>query len=221
MLDVLKSSFKSSILFFKDKRSFKYFIPGIFLTLLFYIVFDFKYFGYQSFSWSNLGGYIAFQAYYFLTFIILSPFLSQLSSDIYEKEFGVITPFTLSQLIRDLIRLMFLVITLFFIQMGLTFAWWLFSLILPDFFSVFDVIFNYGLKALLFGFAFVDYILEIEKWSVSSSISFFKEKCIYLLVIGVVFLFLINIPIIGLIVAPVLSTALGTYFFLKVEKGLV
>ena len=83
------------------------------------------------------------------------------------------------------------------------------------------MIFNYGLKAVLFGFAFVDYILEIEKWSVSSSISFFKEKCIYLLVIGGVFLFLMNIPIIGLIVAPVLSTALGTYFFLKVEKGLV
>lgn len=221
MFDILKSSFDFSVLFFKDRRNFKYFIPGIFFTLLFYIAFDFKYFGYQSFSWNNIGTYIAYQSYYFLTFIILSPFLTQLSNDINEKEFKVITPFSLIQLIKDLIRLIFLVVSLFFIQIGLTFTLWLFSLILPDFLSFFDVIFNLGLKALLFGFAFIDYSLEREKWSVSSSISFIKGKSIYLLVIGIVFLLLMNLPIIGLIVAPVVSTVLGTYFFLKLEKGLV
>ena len=221
MFEVLQSSFKFSFLFFKDVKNLKYFVPGLLLTFLFYIVFDFKYFGYPSFSWDNIGAYFSFQAYYFLTFILLSPFLSQLSNDINEKEFGIVTPFSFYQLIKDLIRLLSLVLSLFLIQIGLTFGWWLLTFILPDFFSSLDVFFDYSLKALLFGFAFVDYSLERENWSVSSSVSFFKTNSKFLLVIGFLFLMLMNIPIIGLVIAPVISTVIGTYFFLKREKGLL
>ena len=143
MFEVLQSSFKFSFLFFKDVKNLKYFVPGLLLTFLFYIVFDFKYFGYPSFSWDNIGAYFSFQAYYFLTFILLSPFLSQLSNDINEKEFGIVTPFSFYQLIKDLIRLLFLVLSLFLIQIGLTFGWWLLTFILPDFFSALDVFFDF------------------------------------------------------------------------------
>ena len=220
MFESLTSSLRLSFQFLKEVKHLKYFLPGLFLTLLFYILFDFKYFGYPSFSWGDLGTYLSYQAYYFLIFILLSPFLSQLSNDINEKEFGVVAPFSLLQLIKDLIRLIFLVLSLFLIQVVLTIGWWLVTLILPDFLSALDVVFDYSLKALLFGFAFVDYSLERENWSVSSSIFFFKRNTKFLLVIGIIFLILMNIPIVGLVIAPIFSTVLGTYFFLKVEKGL-
>ena len=220
MFESLTSSLRLSFKFLQEVKHLKYFLPSLFLTLLFYLLFDFKYFGYPSFSWGNLGAYLSYQAYYFLIFILLSPFLSQLSNDINEKEFGVVAPFSLLQLIKDLIRLIFLVLSLFLIQVVLTIGWWLVTLILPDFLSALDVVFDYSLKALLFGFAFVDYSLERENWSVSSSISFFKRNTKFLLVIGIIFLILMNIPIVGLVIAPIFSTVLGTYFFLKVEKGL-
>lgn len=208
-----------SFAFLKRKQSFNYFIPGIFLTLLFYILFDFQYFGYKNFSWDNLGYYISYQAYYFLTFILLSPFLSKVSSDVFKYNLGIKTSTSILQFGKDLIRFFILLGALFFLQLILIFLWWILSLFLPDFFSILDVVFDYSLKFLLFGCAFVDYSLERDQWSVFNSLKFFWKEKINLIFIGLFFLILMNVPLVGLIVAPVFCTVLATNYYLITKKS--
>ncbi len=103
-------------------------------------------------------------------------------------------------------------IALFF-ELIFTGLWWLISIMIGIHFLNEGIFFM--IAAFFYGFSFYDYSLERHREGIGGSMNYALSNKLNLLLSGTIFLVLYNIPLIGVIIAPVLTTILSIIVYLK------
>lgn len=217
--------------FFKQGEFLKFFLPGAVVALVFWQVFIAAEFVSDSFSFlqsipligdllysliSGTVGIIQFilqQIFVFFILTVLSPFNTVLSENIDTEITGTPYPFDVSRIPGDILRMIAVVSIALFFELILTGLWWLISIALGIHF--FDGIIYFVIAAFFYGFSFYDYSLERYKVGIGGSMSYAFSNKMNMLLSGAIFLVIYNIPLIGVIIAPVLTTMVTTIVYLK------
>ena len=225
---------KRSIYLLRQKQFLVFFVPGILIALIFYsyiiivgAVGDI--FGLTSktpwigsyigtavdsvFNWVNS---ISIYIYQFTLITLLSPFHTVLSQRVETHENGNIYKSNIKKFFNDILRtigvvflggLIYFSIFLCWIFIawltGITFLSPLVSAILIGFFT---------------GFNSYDYSLERHNVKIKDSWKFAFRNPIKMILTGLVFTLILYIPIIGVVIAPVLLTMVGTINYLDIKK---
>lgn len=215
-------------------RYLLYFIPGIVIAL-FYIIYmsqiksvndmlsivDYIPWvgGYLEEGKNTVFGWLEGVSLYFYQFIIitlLSPFHTLLSERIDEN----ITQRTFKsgweKIINDLIRTLGVVILggLMFIVLKLTwmlFAWLLGISFLNPFISAI-------LVGFFTGFNSYDFSLERDDVSVFQSWRYSRKHWLHMVITGGIFSAFLFIPYIGVVLAPVILTMIGTFCYIRIQQ---
>lgn len=216
------------------KRFLSFFIPGIIIVIPFYLftflvetIADFfglvtytpwigNYLGTAFdtvFNWVNS---LSIYMYQFTIITILSPFHTLLSQRVETHETGVLFESNWSKFFNDLIRTLGVIIFGGLLYLGLMLAWyfvaWIFGLaFLSPYVSLI-------LVAFFTGFNSYDYALERHNIKVKESWKFAFNNPLHMLLTGLIFTALLFIPFIGVIIAPVLLTMVGTINYLKMKS---
>ena len=146
--------------------------------------------------------FILFGGYFSL--IVLSPILTYLSEKTEEIITGRKNPFDVIQLTRDVIRAIVIVIRNMCIQIVWIIIFFILSFI-PIVGWVVSFFGNIIVSSYFYGFSFMDYTNERNKFSISESVSNIRENKGLSIGLGFVFLICFSIPLIGSIVASIAS----------------
>ncbi len=140
----------------------------------------------------------------YIVFIILSPILAIVSERVDALHTGRDFPFSLVQLWKDVLRGIAIAIRNLFLEYAATLALLLLTVFLPIFapFYPFAVFF---IAAYFYGFAFLDYNSERYRLTYSESVQRIRNNKGLAVGNGTVFSLLFFIPILGGIIAPILS----------------
>ena len=148
----------------------------------------------------------------YIMFVILGPILSLMSMRIEKHQFGVAESDTASWL-KDMMRGMAVALRNIVWELVLTLAVIILGFVLP--------IFSWAIPILILciqgyyaGFGNMDYTME-RYYSVRSSAQFVKSHRFFALGNGLVFIFILLIPILGIFLAPFLGTLAATSPTLK------
>lgn len=236
-MNVFKNHFDAIVKAFtllKEKRFSVFFIPGLIIALFFYVYINLigaiqGLVGYLSYTpW--IGNYmeigvdsvftwingISIYIYQFIIITLLSPFHTVLSqrveTEINSEKFSS----TLSQFINDILRTIGVIVLGGIIYLSLYLIWsmfaWSFGL---SFLSPFVSLI---LVAFFTGFNSYDYALERHKVSVKESWKYAFKHPLSMIITGLIFTLLLYIPIIGVVIAPVLLTMVGTINYLTIAQ---
>ena len=211
-----------------------YFIPGLVIAILFYIyLFVIESVGslvglisytpwigaYMEtatnsvFSWVNS---LSLFIYQFTIITLLSPFHTMLSQGVETLEKGIKLPSNWSKVFNDILRTMGVVIVggmiYFFIYLIWTAFAFLFGL------SILSPFVSAVLIGFFTGFNSYDYSLERHGVSVIKSWVYAFRNPFQMILTGGIFTFLLFIPLLGVVVAPVLLTMVGTINYLRMEE---
>ncbi len=154
-----------------------------------------------------LVGYITYKH---IILIVISPFLSYLSEIVETSVYNQPAPdFTLKNFIRDLLRGMVINIRNLMMTLILSFMSWL---------LVFIPIVGVPLSGVLIlliqffynGFSLTDYTLERKRYSVKESVRFVHGNRARVIGVGMGFMLLVTIPVIGWFAAPAYGTVAAT-----------
>ena len=208
-----------------------FFIPGIAIALIFWQVFLLTETVENSFSflenipligtYLNAGvsgtiGIIQFlfdQLFIFFILTVLSPFNTILSEKIDSSITGKKYVFDLAQVISDFFRMLFVVLVAFILEIFVLFIYWIFSAILNlDFLDSFAY---FIIAAFFYGFSFYDYSLERDKKGILESLQFAFSNKLIVAISGSLFLLIYKIPSAGVIIAPVITTMITTFVYIK------
>lgn len=214
-----------------------YFIPGLVITLLYwFVVLRTRNFGdsllveteiswleqIESYINSGIEGifsgfeFMLTQLYIFTLLTLLSPFNVALGERLDEELTGNSYSFTISRFVKDFFRMILVVSLALFLEFSFFFLYWILSWILP--FGFLDVYVYQLITAFFIGFSFYDFALERYHKSVGSSLYYAFEKPLSMILTGLLFLLLFQIPIIGVPIAVVLSVMISTVVYLYNEK---
>lgn len=209
----------------------KFFIPGLVVALIFWQVFIAAQIVSDSFSFlqsipligdilysfiSGTVGIIHFilqQIFVFFILTLLSPFNTILSEKVDTEITGTPFPFDMARIPGDILRMIVIVSIAIILELLLSGVWWLISTMIGIHF--FDGIIYFVIAAFFYGFSFYDYSLERYKIGITGSMNYAFSNKVNMLLTGAVFLLLYNIPFIGVIIAPVLTTMVTTVVYLK------
>jgi CysZ protein len=217
--------------YFSQGRFLKFFIPGIVVALIFWQVFIAAEIVSDSFSFlksipligdflyslvSGTVGMIRFifeQIFIFFILTLLSPFNTVLSENIDTDITGTPYPFDMGRIPGDILRMIAVVLVALTLELLLSGVWWLITGITGIHFL--DGAVYFIIAAFFYGFSFYDYSLERYKIGITGSMNYAFSNAINMLLTGSVFLLLYNIPLVGVIIAPVLTTMLSTIVYLN------
>jgi len=211
-----------------------YFIPGLVIAIIFYFytwgLNSFGgIFGFFSkvpwigscivtgintvFGWVNSISVFIFQ---FTIITLLSPFHTMLSEQVESHETGKEFSSNWSKFFNDILRTIGVVflggIIYFFIYLLWTIFAWIFGLsFLSPFISV-------ALIGFFTGFNSYDYSLERHDVSVWKSWIYAFSHPLQMILTGGIFTLLLYIPYLGVVIAPVLLTLVGTINYLKIKE---
>lgn len=146
--------------------------------------------------------FILFGGYFSL--IVLSPILTYLSEKTEEIITGRKNPFDVIQLTRDVIRAIVIVIRNMCIQIVWIIIFFILSFI-PIVGWVVSFFGNIIVSSYFYGFSFMDYTNERNKFSISESVSNIRKNKGLSIGLGFVFLICFSIPLIGAFVASIAS----------------
>jgi CysZ protein len=155
---------------------------------------------------------LVFELRKFIVLVLLSPINCLLSEKFETHLTGKTYSFSLLRFVNDLLRMLLIVITALVMEFGFLAIWFILSFILPDFIG--ETLF-FLISAFFVGFSFYDYSLERHGISTITSWGYGFKKMGSILLTGSIFTLLIELPIVGLIIAPVLITMISTSVFLK------
>lgn len=162
--------------------------------------------------------YIGDFIYQFFILTILSPVYCLLSEAVDERMTGKKFPFDLGRLIVDFFRMLLIVLISTVMYVTFLGAWWMLSWILG--LGFLDQIMSLLIAAFFFGFSFYDYSLERYKIGVGKSIVYSFDKFLYMMLTGILFTLFFQIPFVGVILTPFLTTIVSTIVYLKTEQKL-
>ena len=215
-------------------RFLLYFLPGVALAIIFFfflqslntinnnlgIVSYIPYFGdsletgvNKVFEWAEGISFFVFQ---FIVITLLSPFHTVLSERIDREETGSNFENSWSKIINDLVRtigvailggLMYLFIKLVWLMVAYIFG---IGFLTPYMTIVFVAFFT--------GFNSYDFSLERYGYSVAKSWTYAFKHPFHMISTGLIFTGFLAIPHIGIVLAPVFLTMVGTLSFLKIRN---
>ncbi len=160
--------------------------------------------------------YIGDFIYQFIILTLLSPVYCLLSEKVDNELSGASFNGGFIRIMTDFVRMIFIVIistALYFTCMA---AWWVLSWIIGV--AWLDQVMNLLIGAFFLGFSFYDYSLERYQVSTWKSWMFSFEKMGYMLLTGLIFNLLFQVPVLGVIVSPFLATIISTAVFLKMHN---
>ncbi|TXC81700.1 EI24 domain-containing protein [Luteibaculum oceani] len=162
-----------------------------------------------------------FYTYYivnkYIVFIILSPVLAIISERVDTHQTGRQFPFSLPQLYKDVLRGIVIALRNLFLEYAATLVLLVVSIFLPVFAPFYPIVIFF-IAAYFYGFSFLDYNSERYRYSYSKSVRIIRSNMGLSVGIGTVFSLLFFIPILGGIVAPILSCVAATIAFIKEFK---
>lgn len=161
-------------------------------------------------------GFLGDFIYEFFILTILSPVYCLLSEAVDEKLTGQKFPFDFGRLVLDFFRMILIVIISTFLYFTLLGTWWMLSWILN--LDILDKAVSMLISAFFFGFSFYDFSLERYKIGTWKSWGFSFENISYMVLTGLIFVLLFEIPFVGVMMAPFLSTIICTIVFLKMHQ---
>ncbi len=217
-----------------------YFIPGVVLTLIFWY-FQSKITStgdsvnlHSSYGWidwmaswlnyfvKGTFGFFALiteQIYIFAVLTLLSPFFTSLGETMDKDLTGNAVNSGFMRFINDMIRMVFVVLLmvimeLFFMGFYAMISW------IFGFNDLFDTIVYQLIAAFFFGLSFYDFALERYAKGVFSTIGFAFSNPLGMVITGLLFLGIYNIPYIGIPIAPVLTVMISTVAYAYYTKAL-
>jgi len=173
----------------------------------------------------NIVGFLFDQLYIFIIITILSPFNTHLSEKLDTSLTGQKFESGILRIFNDLMRMIFIVfiaLSLEFLLMG---VWWLVSWIFGIGDSIYEFI-SFVMASFFFGFSFYDHSLERYDVGVFGSLGFAFKKMLMVTITGAIFQLLYyfpytgELPYIGIVIAPVITTMISTVVFLYYKKRL-
>lgn len=208
-----------------------FFIPGLVVAFIFWQVFLVtknieESFGFLdnipvvgSYLLSGVKGtfslieFILNQLFIFFILTLLSPFNTILGEKIDADLTGNKYPFDVIRIINDLIRMIFIVLIAIILEFLFLGVYWIIAKITGIHFL--DDAMYFIIAAFFYGFSFYDYSLERYQLGVFKSLNFAFSNILMVTLSGCIFLGLYNIPYLGVILAPVLTTMISTFVYIK------
>ncbi|MGB0166775.1 MAG: EI24 domain-containing protein [Luteibaculum sp.] len=154
----------------------------------------------------------------YIVFIILSPILAIVSERVDSLESGKEFPFSLPQLMKDIFRGIAIALRNLFLEYAATLALLLLSAFIPLLAPIYPFA-VFFIAAYFYGFAFLDYNCERYRLSYSESVQLIRKNMGLATGIGSVFSLLFFIPVLGGIIAPILSCVAASLAYGKVIRG--
>lgn len=222
----------------KSNRYWGYFVPGVLVLIIYLIAEGFLrlLFGtgptaetthwfakYVGGGWAKVGSVLDFiitQAYIFFVITLLSPFNTLLSEKLDCQLTGQAFTFSLKRMVHDLMRMLLIVTIALILELLILFVWWLIAKILGFNGTFFYSIISMLVGAFFYGFSFYDHSLERYKVSVSESLNYAFKNMNIVLITGLFFKamyyfpYIWDMPTIGIVLSPVLTTMLSTVVYL-------
>jgi CysZ protein len=208
-----------------------FFLPGIIISLIFWQIFLLTETVGNSFSFlehiplignylkTGISGTIGFfqflldQLFIFSILTVLSPFNTILSDKVDSSITGKNYNFNFYQLISDLFRMILVVLLAFILEIFMLSIYWIFSVILN--LGFLDPIAYFLIAGFFYGYSFYDYSLERHKKGILESLKFAFSNILIVVLGGSLFLLIYKIPSIGVIIAPVITTMITTFVYIK------
>ncbi len=142
--------------------------------------------------------------------ILFSPFLSRLSELVEQIAYGRPSgPFTWKQFFRDIIRSIVINIRIIFLTILFCLPAWMIAFV-PIAGTIVSAILLFLIQSYYSGFGFVDYTLERKRYSVKDSVVFVKRNRSGVTGVGMQFMALMLIPVVGWFFAPAYATVSAT-----------
>lgn len=226
-------AFKKTFLLLMNGKFLLYFIPGIIIAIFYlwylqsvstvdnyldivtYIPWIGNYLEEGKnilFSW--IEG-ISIFIYQFIIITVLSPFHTLLSEKIDTHESGNKFNFGWDKIVNDIVRTLGVVILGGLLYIGIKLIWVLLAWIVGI--SFLNPIVSAILIGFFTGFNSYDYCLERYDISVYKSWKYAWKHPLHMLITGGIFSSLLYIPYIGVVLAPVFLTIMGTLCFLRIR----
>ncbi len=214
-----------------------YFVPGL-IIMFFYLVItsllavfigdsvrsvDANWFHLFMLKIGSVVDFVLAQLYIFFILTILSPINTILSEKLDSKLTGQKFSFSFIRLFNDLVRMILIVIVSILLQLVFIGIWWLFCWIIGLDDVVYTIV-SFIISAFFFGFSFYDHSFERYEISVGGSINFAFSNFLLVTLTGVIFKLLYyfpyfwEVPYIGIVIAPVLTTMISTVVYLSVKN---
>lgn len=153
---------------------------------------------------------LGYMTYKYVILILFSPILSHLSETVEKRIYNQPPPpFSFKALIRDFLRSLILNLRNMLLTIIFTFFFWLLVFI-PIVGAVISPILIILLQAFYDGFGLVDFTLERKRYSIRESIRFSRLNRARIIGIGLGFMLMLLIPIIGWFAAPTYGTIAAT-----------
>jgi len=162
---------------------------------------------------------IAYMSYKYVVLIFFSPFLSYLSEKTETAVYNQPSPdFEFRQLLKDIVRGFIINMRNMFLTVVLTLSAWL-TVFVPVIGMIISPVLILLIQSFYDGFGLVDYTLERKRYSVKKSIQFTRENRGRVIGVGMGFMFLFMIPVLGWLTAPTYGTVAATLAALdKINK---
>lgn len=217
--------FENTLKILKDNSVYKYLIPGFFVTLI-YVSFMWSIGAYDADTEVNTEtlGFFAKIGYWFKSGVLwftqmlfeftvitlFSPIMALLSERCENILTGREYAFTFERFMKELMRTIGILATGFIFSSIVMGLWFLISWI--GNLSVISPYILFVLKAFFIGFNFVDYSLERNMVSIGKSWGYAIAHPIVMIVFGSIFSVVFLFPIIGVMLAPFITTILATVY---------
>lgn len=155
------------------------------------------------FSW-----YLYFKFQKYLLFIVLSPVLAYISERTERALSGKDYPFDFVQFGRDIVRGIGLAVRNLFYELTITFLLFLLGLI--PVFAPLTIVAVLVVGWYYYGYSLMDYSNERQKLNISQSNENIKNNKGVAIANGMIFEIIFIIPVLGFVVAPIISTVAAT-----------
>jgi CysZ protein len=233
------SSFSYAVRLVWDKKLFWYFIPSIFIAVIFYLLFsggswisqgasfmeDWWLIGWILGAFKSLFAFIGFMLFEFILLVLFAPITALLAERTREEITGESIPFSVAIFMSAFKRMLVILTTAFLTQLLITVILWFLSFLLGDLFYTIASMINI---AFFIGFSYFDFALELDEISAKESRKFGRKNWLACILIGLVFSAGIYIPqtygimILYLITISFLPNVLAitaTKMYYNIKKG--
>ncbi|MCH2225525.1 MAG: hypothetical protein MK066_12210 [Crocinitomicaceae bacterium] len=157
--------------------------------------------------------------YIFIVITVLSPFNAALASNFDRDLTGFNAEGGFGKFMNDIIRMIFVVILMVVMENLLSFIVWCCSWFVPGE-DIWKAPIKLIITAFFFGLSFYDFALERRGKGVFSTIGYAFTYPLGMIITGLIFLGIYNIPWIGIPLSPVIAVMVSTVAYLYYEKQL-
>ncbi len=217
-LRLYKIGFVQTLNYLKQPKFLRFFIFPAMASVLLWFVKSFieGIFYFLTLNESNFWNDLIFQVNYLIVLTILSPVYGIVSRKVIESSTGKTNSDSWHQLVTDIIRMLGISAVMLGIQLIIIYPLYLVLWVIG--LSSITTLIGFIVEAVLLGFAFFDFGLEIQRTNVLDSLQFIKKHFLHCILIGIIFLLIVKIPLFGLIIAPVPLTILATTILLQLKN---